>query len=469
MLLGAGFGLVAGTTAAGATGVVGFLDSYYRERQRSAAVVLAVGLLVAGGLGLSAGVFTTGITLPGFDSRLSRFPLQLATLIGENALFLGAFGSVTALLGWYGHGLGSRIAGDVPAADPTRSHRGRALSPATVASADEDGRVSIDVTCELAGAKCGPALPTATLDAIESRSWRFPVDLPVDTLETRLAARISTAFGLDVERVSIDQQGRASVAVKLSTSSVPTQLPDGKRAVTVETTIPAGLAPDDRVTLAVEEESVDATVLAVAPVRNEDQSHRGRRTDGVESRSRRQVESVTPEAIPPDRTTAGGNCDVTVAVEAEAVSTVLTADPVTLLVRPSGGNHARGALRQLRRGGMVLRRVRVDEGNHDCLVEHAEDLTVLGVRPPETSDDDTNAWQFRSLESASGSRHDPPSRTDTDSESAVDPRDDQGTDFTLAGTDRSLPPGTELFVIGPDRLLDRLLDPELQSTPSEAL
>lgn len=149
------------------------------------------------------------------------------------------------------------------------------------------------MTCEPADAKCGPSLPTATLEAIESRVWTFPADLPVDALETRLAARISTAFGLDVERVSVDAQGRASVAATRSTTSVATQLPDGKRALTVETTVPAGLAADDRVSLAVEEESVNATVLAVAPARNGAQSQRGRRMHRVDSRSRRQVETVT--------------------------------------------------------------------------------------------------------------------------------------------------------------------------------
>ena len=468
VVLGAGFGLVAGTAVAAVTVGVEFLARQCRGRKLSGGVVLAMGLFLTALLALVAGVLAPGFELPAFGGQPSRVPFALASILAADAPFLVVFGTITAVLGVYGHGLGDRIAGDVPAADDSRTRGWRVLSPATVASADERGRVSIDVTGAPAGGNSGPALPTATWDAIESRTWQLPADLPIETLEERLAARIRTTFGVDVESVSIDEHGRASVLASPASRALATELADGERAVTVETLVPAELEPDDRVTLALGEQSVDGRVLAVTADRNwpGGQSRRDRPTDRADSVSR-QHETV-PRTAASDRPNAGEACHVTVAVEAGAVSPVLTATAVALLVKPAGGNHARGAFRQLRRRNLALRRVTIDDGEHASLSEHADALTTLAVRPPGASGD-ADGWQLRPPEQATppGSRLDPSDRPDITAEPSGGTADERDGAVDLTGTGDPLSPGTELFVIGPARIVTRLADPGIRSSRTE--
>jgi len=108
--------------------------------------------------------------------------------------------------------------------------------------------------------------------ALEADAWRFPADLPLSALETRLETRLRTEYELAAVAVSIDGCGRATVAAAPESGDTATAVPDGWRAVSISALLPTGLRSGDDVAVHVRGESMTATVLSAS---RRDQSGHG--------------------------------------------------------------------------------------------------------------------------------------------------------------------------------------------------
>jgi len=473
ILLGAGFGLIVGTTVAGVTAVLGFASRYYTDRQLPKRVVVSVTLFVGAFHAVIVATFTPSVDIVWLDRtafRLSAVQDWVPVVI-EYAPGFAIFGIVTTLLGLYGHRQGERIAGDVPVTEDRRTDSRETLSPETVAAADATNRVSLDVTHGSDAFVGRASLSPEEWTDIESRTWKFRADLPIDELEVRLAARLRMVFGVNVTAVTIDRRGQATVTAEPGSETIAGQLSDGQRAVTIETLVPAGLESGDHVTLAVENTAVDGTVLGIGSTQNPARRRLSRGgvtpNDTAAASSTGQAHDSAPAIEQPDRAVVGGERRLSVAVDVDAVSTVLTAETVDLRVRSRGGNQSLGAFRQLHRTGAIVRRVTIDEENHGSLVEHADDIEVLARRPPDAPD----GWQFRSVEgfARSGDPDSVSSRREGDgepSDTAGAPQQSDG-DRTVDATETAFPPGTDVFVIGSERLMARFTADEPPRTTVE--
>ncbi|WEL17699.1 TrkA, K transport system, NAD-binding component [Halorhabdus sp. SVX81] len=475
ILLGAGFGLIVGTIVAGTTGSIGFASRYDRGHQLSTGAVVVVAGLLVGVLSLLIVTVSPGIEFTATEQYHLSFPTVRA-MVGfgvEHAPFVGVFGVVSTLLGVYGYSQGDRIAGDMPATETSPGYNRRALAPKTVASADATGNISLDVTRDNRHVENGYSLSRGQWHAIESRAWTVPVDLPIVELESRLAARIQTTVGVDVSAVSIDQQGRATVTAEHSSKSVGPQLSDGQRAVTVRTVVPAELQAGDQVTLVSDADTVDGVVLGVGsaghlidpPATQQPETYHAGPVSpsaGRADRSETTIEQSDPAT--------GEDRRVSVAVDVDDVTTILTSTGVDLYVNSCDSNGARGAFRQLQRAGLIVQHVTVDKRTREQLDDHAGDIEILAYRRPAESGDPT-AWQFRTGEqSARVDESDRPiaeSEADGVSDHSENPQP-SAADTTAGDIEPSIPPGTEVFVIGNERVLARLADGKPELATGEA-
>ncbi|MFD1514780.1 TrkA C-terminal domain-containing protein [Halomarina rubra] len=363
---------------------------------------LPVELLVGVYLGLLTGVipaliswvlgftvrYFTGISIPGFGVvvlGLAVAGVQGGLLALQDPAVLGGGGRVVVaivvivMMSLYAHAKGDAMGTTFPKRVSFRALRNRTLSSDLVERVGGDARVRVHGTVEdIEG------FPPASHDLrtrVADFSATLPADLPVRELETRFADRLRGEFDLAEVSVAIDERGRATVGVAPPLSGLSKRVPDGHRAVTVETLVPTGLAPGDEVTVRTPETTVEATVLGVPVVTRSDDVEDG---DGDEA--------DTPQR-PPSVEAAGGAGRVTLSVTRSDAPAVLAAETTTLVVGARGQRREFELLSLLRRAGRRVRRVAVLDGDlagttlAEASVRERYDVAVLAVRHD-------GHWQF---------------------------------------------------------------------------
>lgn len=324
--------------------------------------------LIAGTLGFVF-KYLTNVTVPGFGVVV----LGLA-IAGINGGFLAlndptlrqnTSGTVVIvaiivvlMLTLYAHAKGDELGATFPHRVSLRGIRERTLSSDVVELVGSRGEVRVEVTGEVEDIEGYPPVPDAIRADIRDGDWRLPADLPISELESRLADRLRTEFDLTEVTVEIDERGRATVAATPPLSGLSKRVPSGRRAVSVQTLVPSGLARGDEVTVITSENRVEGTVLSVKSGGGSKVSDGGRpladggATDGTEA-------AATPS---PPRAVAGGEGRLTVAVSRSDSQALLRADRPRIVVGSRGIRREFELLSLLRRAGRRFRRVTVRSG-----------------------------------------------------------------------------------------------------------
>jgi len=458
VLLGVGFGLVLGTVVASVTAIVGFARGDDVNPPLSGESGVGVTLFLTGAIAVLFGILLPSVG-NGWGDSLSDPSRAVANWTAAVIEFLPLVvlgGVTTIVLGRYGYRQGERIAGDVPASETDRHNSRETLSPATVADADDTGRVGIDVTLDTASFESQHSLLAAKWDATDSRTWELQADLPIQELEARLADRFETRFDVDVTQATIDSQGQATVSAAPSPRTGANQLSAGQRAVTLDTLVPAGLEVGDQVVLRVTGGGVDGTVLGIQSTQSTKRdsiTSSGRPGDDAAGAFRASGDETHSSVSPADRTIDHADSRLSVAVAVDDVETVLTAETVDVFVRSQGGNQARGAFRQLRRTGVIVRHVTIDEQNQDLLENEAPNVEILARRMPDAGDE----WEFRSVKHSD--HPDEPiedrSREGDESHFPEEPAKSPKSDVCAAENpiEQAVPRGTDVLLIGNERTL----------------
>jgi hypothetical protein len=189
-------------------------------------------------------------------------------------------------------------------------------------------------------------------------AWQFPGDLRLSELEERVADRLRSEFDLEEVSVSIDERGRANVTAAPPAAGVSKRTQPGKRAVSVETLVPTGMARGDEVAVLTDGGRVEGTVVsarsgggsppaASAPAAPEPDP------DG---------EDETPVA-PSAPTTTGGEGRVTVAVSRADADRLLATEGAPVVVQARGTGREYELLAVLRRAGQRVRRITLGEND----------------------------------------------------------------------------------------------------------
>lgn len=335
------------------------------------AFLLAFGFKYVAGVKLSDRMaLLIGLSIAGLQGGLLgllKEPEQLRSPTVLSALLL------VLMMTLFAHKKGTDLGEHLPRGVWARALWQRTLSSEAVERIGRFGQVRVRVSGEVGDVDGYPPLPERLRADIQSETWTFPADLPLSELETRLHDRLRTAYDLAAVRVAIDAQGRATVSAAPPLGGLSRRVPSDKRAVSVEATLPAGLARGDSVDLQVAEEWLSADVLSVRPGGEEgaDEDDSGDESEPAAVRRRRE----------------GGAGRVTVAVAPTRAGNVVERGVDGLLANARGRGSEFELVSVLRRGGERFRKLTVREASGvdgarladlDLRSAHGVDVLAIG-------------------------------------------------------------------------------------------
>lgn len=384
-LTGISFGILLGIVSGIVVILLWFLLTKLLGRSVPKSPALLIGVPIAGGLAFSVGLFER-------------------TGYWEIRLFTGTV--VVVLLTLYAASQGSRLATELPSGTFVAKRHARTLSGAAIDDIDGDGSITIEPSGSVDSIEGYPELPPERRQAIEQRFWDLPGDLPLSELERRLERRLISEFELATASVAIDPRGRASLKAAPSTDGIAPNVPDGWRAVSVDTRLPTGLTIGDEISVHASDRVIDGVVLDAEL-------------------------DATPRTAP-TRKLDGGPGRLTVAVQTADAGAVLDADRIQISVPPQQVRHEYEAFSLLDRAGWTIKRVQPD------VLDEGAQQHVLASRVE-------NGWQF-----------DVGAGSDRDMES-----DQESTD-TESDEPRQQHRVREAFVAIPDDIAGRFDEPTME-------
>lgn len=372
VLVGVSIALLFGTVAATLVGVICFVAVSFAHRPipplaggGTAAAITAVALY-------AAGVVDPGTVQPGL------------------ALGLG----LVVVLGLYATSWGGRLAAELPRLSADRIERTRPLATAAVDSVDAMGQVTIRSSGGIREFEGYPPLEPGLRAAIEDGTWRFPADLPLSELESRLETTLRTTHDLEAVAVAVDGRGRATITAAPPANNVASDISAGWRAVSVCALLPTGLAPGDDVLVIADSTPISGRVLSAT-------------VDGLAAGGEPTLESAIDGFSTDDRSKTGnrggigdavigGEGCVTVAVPTTDAQALLQTDRTRIVVTPRGASGEFDAISVLERDEMAIRKGVLTEAMLDGITDDETDLTAFAVRRIDGGDGRGHGreWQF---------------------------------------------------------------------------
>lgn len=342
--------------------------------------------LVSWGLGFIF-KYVTGVSIPAFGVVV--LALALAGINGgllalnDPAVLESGFRIIVALivvlmLALYAHAKGDAMGAAVPKRLSLKKLRDRTLSNDVVELVGSRGEVRIEVIGEVIDMEGYPPLSEAIRTEIQTGEWRFPADLPISELETRFGDRLRTDLDLADVSVSIDERGRATVIAAPPLSGISKRVPPGKRAVSIDTLVPTGLARGDEVAVLADGVEIEGTIIAAKSSLKRDE--------------KAQTDGGTPEATPPTAapTTTGGDGRVTVAVDRSSVSALLGATRSKIVVTARGTRREFELVSMLRQAGKRFRKTTIKPTGElvgvtlsDSNVRDTYGVAILAIKRPD--------------------------------------------------------------------------------------
>ncbi|MFC7114097.1 TrkA C-terminal domain-containing protein [Natronoarchaeum sp. GCM10025703] len=287
----------------------------------------------------------------------------------------------------WAHGQGDALAAATPRRLTLRSLRESRLSTDLIERVDSYGQIRIRPVGEVLDVEGYPALSDSVREALHEDSWKFPASLSLPELESRLEERLTTEYELAAVAVTIDEQGRAQIAAAPSAAGLSRRVPAGKRAVSIRTLLPSGVARGDSVTLRLPDGDVTGPVVSA-------------RTSGGEPRTTEQKPNVagdgtaepatadeTNPPVPSAPTTTGGEGQVTVALPADDARQVIRAEFAPTVFHSRGKQREYEAIGVLKEHGNRFRKVVLAEGSSlvgqtigTARVRDTYGVAILGIR-----------------------------------------------------------------------------------------
>ncbi|SNZ17303.1 TrkA-C domain-containing protein [Natronoarchaeum philippinense] len=382
LLFGLYVGLLTGIVPALISGSLGFLFRYVTGVSVPALAVVVLAVAVAG---------INGGLLGLVDPAISQSPRLLVAAL------------VVMMLSLYAHSQGDALGATFPRRFSIATLRKQTLSADVVDFVGAVGQVTIRPTGEVGDVDGYPPLSADLREELRGGSWRFPADLPLAELESRLARRLRTEFDLAAVDVSIDERGRATIDAAPPSGGLSRRISPGQRAVSVSTLVPTGVTRGERVAVVpgTDADPIEGTVVSARSGADSgaggDATDPAALTDGGES----PLASTRPSAP----TTTGGDGRVTVSVPTADAEQLLAVDRGQLRVQPRDAPAEFELLSVLRRTGKFVESLAVRAGGpldgaalDPAAIREDHGVTVLGIRRS-SADADGGRWTF-SLDSS---------------------------------------------------------------------
>lgn len=338
------------------------------------------------------GVVVLGVAIAGVQGGL--LALNDPTIRGApNSVTLTVALIVVMMLTLYAHNRGDVLGSSLPRRLTLRALRTQTLSRDVVELVGGRGQVRVSVLGEVDDLEGYPSLPADLRAEIRRGEWTFPADLPIAELERRLEDRLRTDLDLADASVTIDERGRAAIRAAPPPIGLSKRVPPGRRAVSIETLVPTGIARGDEVRIRVPAGTIDGTVLSA-------RSQSGASTPPSTARDAAGESDTTagdgetagtqaPEASLAVGTTTGGEGRITVAVSRDDAGRLLQADRGDVVVRSRGTRREFELLQLLRRTGKRIRRIALGGETElagrtigEAAILDTYGVAVLAVREP---------------------------------------------------------------------------------------
>lgn len=267
---------------------------------------------------------------------------------------------VILMLCLWAHAIGDTLGAKTPRRLTLRNLKESRLSADLVERVDSYGQLRVRPVGDVHDIEGYPPLPQDLHDKIKARFWKFPAGLPLEELERRLEAQLLEEFELTDVVVSIDRRGRAEIAAAPTAAGLSRRVPPGRRAVSIETLLPTGLARGDEVAVHLPDGTVRGQVLSArtkgAPVPS---------AEAPDENVDEHQPANEDEAPPPPKapTTTGGEGRVTVALSPEEAVDVLRHEFAPVTVHSRGKQREYETVALLKQGGNRFRKLVLGEGS----------------------------------------------------------------------------------------------------------
>jgi hypothetical protein len=322
------------------------------------------------------GVVALGGTLAGVTGGLMGLidPQLASSWTGVTAVLVILMGCLWA------HSQGDKLGAATPRGLTLRSIRESRLSTELAERVDSYGQVRIRPVGEIHDIEGYPPLPEAVRERLRTGSWKFPADLPLSELERRLEERLTADYELVEVSAKVDDRGRAEIAAAPSAAGLSRRVPSGKRAVSIRTLLPTGVARGDSVTVRLPDGDVTGPVV----------SARTDGTDGPDEPAPTPTEGGDEANVaerPRAATTTGGEGQVTIAVSPEDAKAIVRAEFAPVTVHSRGKQREYEAIGVLKAHGNRFRNVTLGEASPlsgttigDARIRDTHGVGILAIR-----------------------------------------------------------------------------------------
>jgi len=299
------------------------------------------------------GVVALGGTLAGVTGGLMGLidPQLAGSWTGITAILVILMGCLWA------HSQGDKLGAATPRRLTLRSLRESRLSTELAERVDSYGQIRIRPTGEIHDIEGYPPLPEALREQLRAGSWTFPGDLPVSELERRVETRLTTDHDLAEVSVEIDNGGRAEIAAAPSVAGLSRRVPPGRRAVSIRTLLPTGVARGDSVTVSLPDRDVTGPVVSARTAGTEASADPTSPVTGHEAGDEAAGGDDEDAGRPRAATTTGGEGQVTVAVPPGDARAIVRSEFAPVVVHSRGKQREYEAIGLLKRHGNRFRRV----------------------------------------------------------------------------------------------------------------
>lgn len=335
ILVGVYLGLLAGIFPAFIAFAIGFGFKYFTSITVPGLGVVALGGALAGVSGGLMGVL---------DPDLSESWTGIIAVL------------VILMACLWAHGQGDKLGGSIPRAITLKSIREAKLSADIAERVDSYGQIRLRPVGEVHDIEGYPPLPDELREQLRSGSWKFPANLSLSELESRLEERLLTDHELAEASVTLDKKGRVQIAAAPSAAGLSRRVPSGKRAVTIQTLLPTGVARGDVVTIQLPETDVTGPVVSARTDGFEQPKETPEENNGeADMDTDEDAESRTPKAP----TTTGGQGQITLALRPSDARRVIEHDFAGTVVHSRGKQREYEAIGILKQRGNQFRKVTV--------------------------------------------------------------------------------------------------------------
>ncbi len=336
VLIGVYLGLLAGIFPAFIAFSIGFGFKYFTN-----VTVPGLGVVVLGGAlaGISGGLMALNdpTLAEGWTGITAILVILMATL--------------------WAHSQGDKLGAATPRRLTLKSLREAKLSTTLAERVDSYGQIRIYPIGGVEDIEGYPPLPDDLREQLDSGSWKFPANLSLSELEDRLEEKLAADHELAEVAVTVDKQGRAQIAAAPNAAGLSRRVPPGKRAVSIQTLLPTGVARGDLVTIKLPDGDVTGPIVSA-------------RTTGAEAPKKAEKDEEKTEEggdAPPPKpkasTTTGGEGEVTIAVSLDDARRIIRTNSAPVVVHSRGKQREFEAIGVLKQHGNRFRKLTVGEGS----------------------------------------------------------------------------------------------------------